>query len=286
MRLGLRMGLNSRQGGGSALDPDALLYIAAVEAVLPGNNIATALPNAVNPKRIISDFIKAEKAASRWSLHKRIYLPIYNNAAASAVDMVSRISGTFQGLSGSVTHAAGYVQGDGASGYFASGFIPSSELADAQNASIGWLAVNAATTGTRSHLGSQVSTTQSLSSVCVSGVNLRFDCGNNSQSTQALAVADQVGIVISTSFSGRVRQEQRRQSGFSTLADNALIAPGTLPNIEMYCMARNLAGLMVLPSNAGYGSWFANTGMSAANSVDFTLNLKNLYEGLTGIALP
>jgi len=116
MRLGLRMGLNSRQGGGSALDPDARLYIAAVEAVLPSNNIATALPNASNPKRIISDFIKAEKAASRWTLHKRIYLPIYANAAASAVDIVSQTSGEFT-LSG-VTHAAGYVQGDGTSGYF------------------------------------------------------------------------------------------------------------------------------------------------------------------------
>jgi len=278
------MGLNSRHGGGSALDPDARAYIAAVEAVLPGNNIGAALPNASNPKRIISDFIKTEKAASRWALHKRIFLPIYNNAAASAIDMVGRNVGTF--TASGVTHAAGYVQGDGTSGYFASGFIPSSELSDVQNASIGWLAVNAATTGTRSHLGSQVSTTQSLSSVCVSGINLRFDCGNNSQSTQSLAVADQVGIVISTSFSGRVRQEQRRQSGFSTLADNALIAPGTLPDIEIYCMARNLAGSMVLPSNAGYGSWFANTGMSAANSVDFTANLKTLYESLTGLALP
>ena len=284
MRLGLRMGLNSRQGGGSALDPDARLYIAAVETAL-GTPIATALPNATsNPKRIISDFIKAEKAASRWTLHKRIYLPIYANAAASAIDMVGQNVGTFS--ASGVTHAAGYVQGDGTSGYFASGFIPSSELADAQNASIGWLAVNAATTGTRFHLGSQVSPTQSLSSVCVSGVNLRFDCGNNFQSTQALSVADQIGIVISTSFSGRVRQEQRRQSGFSTLADSALIAPGTLPNIEMYCMARNLTGSMVLPSNAGYGSWFANTGMSAANSVDFTLNLKTLWESLTGLTLP
>jgi hypothetical protein len=282
MRLGLRMGMNSRQGGGSALDADARAYIAAVETAL-GTPIATALPNATNPKRIISDFIKAEKSASRWALQKRIYLPIYNNQAASSIDLISRASGSFVNT---WTPAAGYVQGDGTSGYFGTGFIPSSELADSQNASIGWLAINAATTGTRSHLGSQVSVLQSLSSICVSGTTLRYDCGSNSISSVTLSVANQIGIVMATSFAGRVRQEQRRASGFSTLTDSPLVASGTLPNIEMYGAARNLTGTAALHSDARYGAWFANTGMSAANSINFTLNLKNLYEGLTGISLP
>jgi len=47
------MGLNSGQGGGSALDADARAYIAEVEAAL-GTPIAAALPSATsNPKRII-----------------------------------------------------------------------------------------------------------------------------------------------------------------------------------------------------------------------------------------
>ena len=277
------MGLNSRHGGGSALDPDARLYIAAVETAL-GTPITTALPSATsNPKRILSDFIKAEKAASRWTLHKRIYLPIYNNSAASSIDLISRASGSFQNT---WTHAAGYVQGDGISGHFRTGFIPSSGLVNPQNASIGWLAINAATTGTRSHLGSQVSTSQSLTSICVSGTTLRYDCGDNGMSSVTLSVANQIGIVIATSFGGRVRQEQRRNSGFATLSDSPLFASGTLPNIEMYGAARNLTGTAALQSDARYGAWFANTGMSAANSVDFTLNLKTLYERLTGLSLP
>jgi hypothetical protein len=279
----MRMGLNSRQLGGTRLDPDAKLYIAAVQAALGATTIEAALPNATNPKKIISDFYKAEKDAGRYSLHKGIFLPIYNNLAANAVDAITKTSGTFVNTP---TTAMGYVKGNGTSQYFRTGFIPSSNFADAQNASIGWLAVNAATSGTRAHLGSENSITQSLSSVCIIGTSLRFDCGNRSQSTETLAVADQIGIVIATSFAGRVRQEQRRQSGFSTLADNLLIATGTLPNVEMYCMARNLDGTMVLPSDAGYGSWFMNTGMSATNAVDFTMNLKNLWENLTGLALP
>jgi hypothetical protein len=278
----MRMGLNSRQLGGTRLDPDAKLYIAAVEAAL-GATIGSALPAATNPKKIISDFYKAEKDAGRYALHKRIFLPIYNNLAANAVDAITKTSGTFVNTP---TTAMGYVKGNGTSQYFRTGFIPSSNFADAQNASIGWLAVNAATSGTRAHLGSENLITQSLSSVCITGTSLRFDCGNRSQSTEILAVADQIGIVISTSFAGRVRQEQRRQSGFSTLADNLLITPGTLPNIEMYCMARNLDGTMVLPSDAGYGSWFMNTGMSASNAVGFTANLKTLWENLTGLTLP
>ena len=58
MRLGMRMGLNSRQLGGTRLDPDAKLYIATVEAAL-GATIEAALPAATNPKKIISDFYKA-----------------------------------------------------------------------------------------------------------------------------------------------------------------------------------------------------------------------------------
>lgn len=267
----------------SGIDPDAKAYIAAVEAVLPGNSIETALPSAINPKRIISDFFKAEKSASRWSLHKGVYLPIYSNAAANAINAVSLTSGSFINT---WSFANGYAQGDGTSGYFRTGFIPSSELADSQNASIGWLAINAATTGTRSHFGAQISATQSLTNLCVSGTALRYDCGNNSASSVALSVANQIGIVMATSFAGRVRQEQRRALGFSTLIDSASIASGTLPNIEMYGAARNLTGAAFLHSDARYGAWFANTGMSAANAINFTLNLKNLYEGLTGIALP
>lgn len=263
-------------------DPDAAAYITTVQTAL-GTTIEAALPSAVNPKRLIYNFIKAEKAAGRWTAHKRIYLPVYNNSAASAIDLISRASGSFQNT---WTHAAGYVQGDGTSGHFRTGFIPSSGLVNPQNASIGWLAINAATTGTRSHFGAQVSPTQSLTSLCVSGTSLRFDCGDNSTSPVTLSVANQIGIVIATSFAGRVRQEQRRASGFSTLIDSAFVPGGTLPNIEMYGAARNLTGAAALQSDARYGSWFANTGMSAANAIDFTLNLKNLYEGLTGIALP
>jgi hypothetical protein len=255
-------------------DPDASAYIAAVTTA--GATVTTA------QRTFIDNFYKAAKLDYYTSL-KRLYLPIWGVAAANAIDMITRGSGTFVG---GVTHGAGFVEGNGTNGYFATGFIPSSNFANTQNASIGWLAINAATTGTRSHLGCRVSTDQSLASLCVTGTALRYDCGTDSASSVALTVDNQIGIVISTSFDGRVRQEQRRNSGFSTLSDSSFVATGTLPNIQMFGAARNLNNSPFLYSDARYGAWFANTGMSAANADTFTLALKTLWEGCTGLTLP
>jgi hypothetical protein len=273
--LGFGLGLTPNSGVFEGLDPDAKGYIDAVVAA--GGTVSGGQKSAINT------FYKTGKSDGWYSSLKRNYLPIWGVAAANAIDMIGLTSGTFVG---GVTHGAGFVQGNGTSGYFATGFIPSSNFANTQNASIGWLAINAATTGIRSHLGCQVSTDQSLTSLCVTGSTLRYDCGTNSISSIVLPVADQIGIIISTSFDGRVRQEQRRNSGFSTLSNSLFVATGTLPNIQMYGAARNLNNAPALHSDARYGAWFANTGMSAANADAFTLALKDLWETATGLTLP
>ena len=293
MRLGLRMGLNSRQGGGSAIDPDARLYIAAVETAL-GTPIATALPSATsNPKRIISDFFKAEKAASRWTLHRRIYLPIYNNAAASAVDMVSRTSGTFQGLSGSVTHAAGYVQGDGVSGYFDTNHSPVTAGISLSTGSIYALIYAAATAGSKSHIAVSNGPTNTqyygLASAAggsiIAYTNADFSA-TSGYAGASLSTTSQTGIIFGSRFEGKSFIRRVTSSTNSLLTEEIETNTGAIPDRSIFAMGTNVAGTPGSFSNARYGSYGFGLGLSTEQSSGFSLNLKNLYESLTGLALP
>ena len=276
------MGLNSRQGGGSALDADARLYIAAVETAL-GTPIATALPSATsNPKRIISDFIKVEKAAGRWTLHKRIYLPIYANAAASAVDMVSRTSGEFT-LSG-VTHAAGYVQGNGTSGKFDWGASPDGVGLIDGSACLWNLVLQAhSTTSFNATAGvSQISPARRTFRLNRFSGSDTFESGVNvGGSTSG------VGIFIGSETATNSRFYRRlTSSGAASIASNTSAVTGGFPTINMQSMCSNNSLAFSNFSNARLGVFGMGLGMTVAQADAFTANLKTLWETLTGLTLP
>lgn len=89
----------------SASDPSAQAYVDAITAA--GATVTSAQFSAIEA------FIVEEKAASRWDLHKRIYLPIWGLAAANAICMKSLTSGTFVStidyLSGGIASIDGYM---------------------------------------------------------------------------------------------------------------------------------------------------------------------------------
>lgn len=288
MRLGLRMGLNSRQGGGSALDADARAYIAAVETAL-GTPIATALPSATSdPKRILSDFIKAEKATSRWALHKRIYLPIYNNIAASAIDMVSRTSGTFFGT---VTHAAGYVQGDGASGFMRS---DTSAFLQGRTESTGmdYVLIYSPPTGVAAQWFCG-GTSNSFARRCgISSSTTAISSFSNSNATASsvtLTRSNQSGILIGSRIANNNFRTHIRQAGaFTSSAIITTTETVLSPTTKWLAMARaeDSDSVATSFSNAQFGSYGFGLGMTALEAEGFAVNLETLYEGLTGITLP
>jgi len=263
----------------SGIDPDARAYIAAVEAVLPGNDIAAALPNASNPKRIISDFIKSEKAASRWALHKWLNLTIFNNSAASAVDMVSRTSGMF--IAG-VTHAAGYVQGDGTSGYFDT-IANWDTLVALDNATIGTINL----TGN----GSPNMTTIGVGAALTTAI--RVASQNSGMIPQcAWAGAGIVRLVIGTtgiqmaSRSGGVTRMIRRSASGITEGSTSNPITGAVISFPLTIGANNSGVSRVGFSNAQIGGGIISLGMDSTQLAAYSLNLKNLYESLTGLNLP
>ena len=264
-------------------DDDAIAYVNAIETEL-GTSIATALPNAVNAKYSIYNFIKLEKAASRWTSHKRIYLPIYNNSAASAVDMVSRLSGTFTGI-GSVTHAAGYVQGDGTSGYFDSGFIPSSSMA-AGSASMAVLVKSTQSRDAfRCLAGVQNTIGPKLLRIGTTATNLlAAGFTNTAPPAFSFSLADATGILISNFTSGNNTFSQRKTAGFSALSSNSTTNTQAPATSSVYMLAQNADGSAGSFSNAQIGAFTISNGL--ASPADFTLNLKTLWESLTGLTLP
>ena len=275
------MGLNSRQGGGGALDPDARLYITEVEAAL-GTPIATALPSATsNPKRILSDFIKAEKAAGMWSMHKRIYLPIYNNSSASAVDMVSLTRGTFFG---GITHAAGYVQGDGTSGYFDT-LINWNTFATVDNATIGTINLIGPSLTQRTSIG--VGSTNATSiSVASENSTITPQCAWAGAGV-SIALAGTDGVQLASRFNNVTRLIRRSASGIIENTNSAALT-GSVINSPITLMARRTASGANFSqySNAQIGGGIISLGMTSTQLADYSLNLKNLYESLTGLSLP
>lgn len=273
-----------------APDADVTAYIAAIETALT-TTIEAALPSAVNPKHKIYNFVTAEKAAGRWGLHKRIYLPIYNNTAASAIDLVSRLSGTFTGL-GSVTHAPGYVQGNGTSGYFDFNVTPSA-LALTQSSGMVFALHKTAPSGT----AEKVSVSSIDGSDVTKAIDLNFRSTDihfsyNAATTGSgaidatLARTSQNGIIIGSRQGGNRSVFRRNSSAFTNLITQAGGDFGTVPTTKTFAAMRSQYGAGLAYSDVQMGAYGAGLGLTEAQANGFSANLKTLYEALTGITLP
>lgn len=260
-----------------APDADVTAYIAAIETAL-GTTIEAALPLAVNPKHKIYNFVTAEKSAARWALHKRIYLPIWGQADANAICLRSLTTGTFVG---GVTPGAGFVQGDGTSGYFNVGASPSS--LSLTGGSIHLAALRSVTGAAFEHfIGSREATASVLSS---DNAQLFFAQGGPTGS-YSLPKANQIGIIVSDTKSGTINVRRRVTSGASSVGTGA-ITTGALPTVNYFCMARNSFGTPDQFSTARYGAFSIGASLGDTTAIDaFTLNLKTLWETCTGLTLP
>ena len=266
-----------------APDADVTAYITAVETAL-GTTIEAALPYAINPKHKIYNFVTAEKAASRWALHKRIYLPIYNNAAASAIDMVSRTNGTFQGVG--VTHAAGYVQGDGTSGSFLlNANLPTMGVGHT-NISAGGLCYIAPSSNNSTLFSAFDSVSQVVDVFHSSSVTLVSRVGVLAVGGEATITttnfAGHRGVILS-SYNGSSRfLKIRRSSGIIT-GTGSSTAVGATPTATPRFMADSRNSNW---SNAGYGAFYISSAMTSSDADGFITAIETLWESLTGLTLP
>lgn len=259
---------------GDALDPDAAAYIAAIETA--GATVSAA------QKAAISDFYVTEKAASRYTLMKRMYLPVWGVAAANAICMVSLTSGTFNG---SVTHAAGYVQGDGLTGYFDLGVDPDTLGLTPSDGSIGNLIRDTNTSW-------QIGCFTSGSSRCMWG---HFSSSNswlvhyNSSSGAGVlnsSSARTPGIIIFSREGGSKSFFRRRNSGFDTVNTAVKSDSGTVPSINLFSLGINNSGSAGAFQSNQHGAYYAGMGYTSAQAEGFTGSLETMWETVTGLTLP
>ena len=255
-------------------DADALAYVAAVRAA--GGTVSGAQQTAINT------FYVDAKAGSYYTSLKRLYLPIWGVAAANAIDMIGLTSGTFNG---SVTHASGYVQGNGSTGYFDIGASPIS--IGANNGSIHLHALLiAGGTGACGCIGSDDGSGSRSIIYARQDINdIYFQHANAATEIVNPATAPQ-GIVSAGWLSGSGFVAQRRASG-RTVTTTSGSPAGTISPVNFYAMAHNITGIgPAYFVTQGMGAWGCGMGLSSANDATFTLALKNLWEQTSGLTLP
>jgi hypothetical protein len=230
----------------------------------------------------VNTFILGEKAAGRFTKLKRLYLPVWASASANAIDLITRTSGTWVG---SVNHEAGYVQGDGSTGYLNTGLSPSAGFLSTTSATIGALRTTA--TGTGTLIGSMgPALTLPLRSTEAGGSHY-FDLTNFVGGRLINANLDSIPGIITCRAIGTTLITRCRDS--TGIVASASATPGTLDsinNVAIYVLGENNAGTLANPCSDRVGAAFIATGMSDADDGNFTLNLKTLWESLTGQQLP
>ena len=259
---------NTLSSSVSGLDPDAKGYIDAVVAA--GATVSGGQKSAINT------FVKIGKADGWYSLLKRLYLPIWGIAAPNAICMTSLTSGTFNGT---ITHSAGYIAGDGSTGFFAIdatnsslGLVPSTGSMFALRTNIDPLKriMGTITPGTaRTFLGTSAGNAQG-EYIGSSGVFI----GPASSGTQ--------GVILTSRISGSTTTYHRTSSiqntNTSTYSDTGVSATAV-----MHVMSFN--GSTTGRDASRYGFFGCGLGLNTSQSTSFTAAIKTLWETCTGLSI-
>jgi hypothetical protein len=238
----------------------------------------------------IDTFIRGEKTAGRWDGIKRLYFPVWGLEAANAICMKSLTSCTFVG---GMTPGAGYIQGDGVTGYANTNTTPSSIGLTKDSYYAGYLCIERQQDG---HFDFGVG------GGGVSGdfhtVN-QFSYNEDTEETRFFRTIMRVAgkflehsVPISTlySVSGTTSSgfiKDRTSSGVTTRATSNATSTLDLADVNLCLTTTNSAfGISPLKNNSKYGAFFFGTALSDAQDTAYTLALKNLWETVTGLTLP
>jgi hypothetical protein len=272
MNLSLSFALSSRLFG-SGVDPDAQAYI---DAVTSAKGSSPSLLQTV----AIDTFYKSAKADGYYTSLKRLYLPIWASAAPNAIDMIGLTSGTFNGT---VTHGAGYVQGDGSTGYFD---IGSSMASHGLTPASGWLgAIMKTAIANHQYLGAQNGSSE-VELLRHTTTSITTDYNDGGSGRRSSFVANRSGIISASRLSGDMKHFQRKASGRSNIGTFTYADTGSMTSLNAFALAKNSSGVATSGGTSEMGGWWFGTGVSDAADSAFTLALKNLWETCTGLTLP
>jgi len=265
--------LNGTQTSG--LDPSAKAYINAVVAA--GATVSGAQRTAIN------NFYKTGKSDGWYSSLKRMYLPIWGVAAPNAICMTSLTSGTFVGT---VTHGAGFVKSDTTTGYMNTNVgvttlglsLSSYHFAGLYKASSAQ--VNSVLFGSQS--GSNLNRLQ-IAGTTATGT---FSSPTFGQVTGTIGAGDRLGIFTFSGAASARFLKRRKTSGVTTLGTSTTTITAQPNNLNIAFLARNLNGTIDSFCGEEIGAFSIGLELTDAQDTAYSLALKGLWEGTTGLTLP
>jgi hypothetical protein len=256
------------------MDLDAESYIDAVFSA--GSTVSGEQQAAINT------FFKEEKMAGRYALLKRLYLPIWGDAAANAIDMVSRTSGTFVGT---VTHGAGFVQGDGTTGYFDFGVSPQTlGLTPSSQAIVALVKNLSASVANNNYL---MGAFDNASKALVLAAKWRGIINTaTGEGNVSFTAENPTGIVMLNRSDGIRGVYIRRTDGITTVVETTSADAGAIPESNMHVWSMNSNGSPTISRDDELGFYGMSMGLGSTGRSQYLANIKNLWETCTGLTLP
>lgn len=261
------------------VDADAIAYIATVTS-------AGATPTNAQEEAIDTFFLR-EKAAGRYSQLSRIYLPVWGVLAANILDLKRVSSCQFNGT---VTHGAGYIQGNGTNGYM--DFVRNpAELSITNTAGfLCALSLDTQSGGTFYHLG--VRTTSTSGSVFLYHLSnsLRPYIARSPVTVTAVVSDTGAGVYYGSRRSGTNFRAGivRGEALVSEVEGNPGDTSGSLVSTaDLYGMALNLGdGSPSAFNNKRYGGFAVGGAMPTDNDAqNFAISFEQLWSEVTGLTL-
>jgi hypothetical protein len=237
-------------------------------------------------RNAIDAFFKTGKSQGWISSLRRVYLPIWAAAAPNAIDMMTVTSGTFVG---GITHQAGFVEGDGATGYFntntnllSNGLTPSSGYFSV-------LSLNDQTASGGCFYGSGSGSNSLVLRENPIG-STQYMYSNFTGIGTASVVSSRIGILSFSRFGGDRCLARRSSSGRTESSRITGANSGNITGADFIMLARNNSDTSnFFPasySNSQIGGFAFGLGFSANEDASFTMALKTLWETSTGLPLP
>ena len=259
---------NSLRGFNAGHDANASAYISAVVAA--GATVSKVQSAAVH------EFYRRAKGGGYYASLKRLYLPIWGVAAANAIDMIGLTSGTFVG---GVTHAAGYVQGNGTTGYFKTDVNCNSMFSSQNNWAFGMLSVTRPTSTYSPYMAGG-----NAMVIYTDFPYNRYTAYGIGGSSILQPNSNGDGCLIGLEWDGSTRRLIERYAGSTTvLATNSIANDFGLPADPMEFLA---ATKDFQYGNAKMGAgWCANS-LGVSNSNIFMSAMQTLWQTTTGLTLP
>lgn len=258
---------------GATFDVDAAAVIAALTTA--GSTLTSGQKAAINAFFVGG---KTPGDAEWFSRVKRMYFFGWNNATASAIDWITRTSGSF---AGTVTHSAGSVAGNGTNGYFIPddggrvgdlGMSPS-------NSHISYIFVSAFAENKFAGLRGSGSE------------RFRWQTGNDPKFWSAQVVSTDpgdatTGVALGVCSAASAQQAYMRTGAGLLSASGTATNSATFPNIRPFAMATNNNGTAADFSAQPIGGFGYGLFMTPKQAAAYTLARKTLWETLTGLTLP